>query len=265
MSESEYADYNGLVELARQTAIEHAMEWIPKLCEALRRENPEMSKEDIRETVANDCADFWSRATIRKWMPDEYKDPQKREAGKKGREKQLEQLIPAGGARSNRAEDGSVSQTEQESESFDRPRQDVGVGKETYEKLQRQFRNRLEFETKSRDDIIKQQSQEIQKLKELRDSQTIDDIPQLVDNKIGPLKVQNLSKINQYDRRGYQILANRFGELIRRKIAAEGKASIKFYITAKDRTTNIEYMVPVSFTVDMTDKSTDMVLDESRL
>ena len=60
------------------------------------------------------------------------------------------------------------------------------------------------------------------------------DIPQLVDNKIGPVKVQNLSKIHQYDRRGYQILANRFGELIRRKIAAEGKASIKFYITAKD-------------------------------
>ena len=53
-----------------------------------------MSKEDIRETVANDCADFWSRATIRKWMPDEYKDPQKREAGKKSRESQrLEEPI----------------------------------------------------------------------------------------------------------------------------------------------------------------------------
>jgi hypothetical protein len=46
-----------------------------------------------------------------------------------------------------------------------------------YEKLQGQFKNRLEFETKSRDDIIKQQSQEIQKLKELIDSQKIDDIP----------------------------------------------------------------------------------------
>ena len=38
---------------------------------------------------------------------------------------------------------------EQESESFDRPRQDAGVGKEMYEKLQRQSKNR-EFEIKSR-------------------------------------------------------------------------------------------------------------------
>ena len=263
MSESEYADYNGLVELARQTAIEHAMEWIPKLCEALKRENPEMSKEDIRETVANDCADFWSRATIRKWMPDEYKDPQKSEYGKKGREKQrLEEPIPAG---MNPAESSSVSQTEQESTSFDRPRQDVGVGKEMYEKLQRQFKNRLEFETKSRDDIIKQQSQEIQKLKELRDSQTIDDIPQLVDNKIGPVKVQDLSRISDFDRRGYQILASRFGEIVRRKLTSEGKASIKFYILAKHRTNGVESLVPVSFIVDMIGKTTELKLDESRL
>src|SRR5918996_2858040 len=125
-------------------------------------------------------------------MPDEYKDPQLSEYGKKGREKQrLEEPIPAG---MNPAESSSVSQIEQESESFDRPRQDVGVGREMYEKLQRQFKNRVEFETKSRDDIIKQQSQEIQKLKELGDSQTIDDIPQIVDNKIGPVKIQNHSK-----------------------------------------------------------------------
>ena len=50
-------------------------------------------------------------------MPDEYKDPQKREAGKKGRESQrLEEPIPAG---MNPAESSSVSQTEQDSESFE--------------------------------------------------------------------------------------------------------------------------------------------------
>jgi hypothetical protein len=262
MVESEYADYNSLVELARQTATEHAKEWIPKLCEALKRENPEMPKGDIRETVTNDCRDFWSRATISKFIPDEYKDPQKQKAGKKGREKQLEKPIPAGMVR---AEDSSASQTEQESESFDRPRQDVVVGKVRYEKLERQFKNRLEFETKSRDDIIKQQSQEIQKLRELRDSQTIDDIPQLVDNKIGAPKVQNLSKISELDKRGYQILASRFGEIVRRKLVSEGKATIMFYIIGKDRTTNVEYLVPISFMVDMMGRTTEMVLDESRL
>jgi hypothetical protein len=254
MVESEYVDYNGLVELARRTATEHAKEWIPKLCEALKRENPEMSKEDIRETVANDCRDFWSRATISKFIPDEYKDPQKQEAGKKGRKKQLEKPIPAGMVR---AEDSSVSQTEQESESFDRPRQDVGVGKVMYEKLQRQF--------KSKDDIIKQQSQEIQKLKELIDSQTMDDIPQLVDNKIGPVKVQNLAKVSEFDRRGFQILTSRVGEVIRRKLVSEGKAGVKFYMLAKDRTTGIESIVPVMFTMDMHNRSIELKLDESRL
>jgi hypothetical protein len=136
---------------------------------------------------------------------------------------------------------------------------------EMYKKLQRQFKNRLEFETKYRDDTIKQQSQEIQKLKELIDSQTIDDIPQLIDNKIGPVKVQNLSKLSQFDKRGYQILASRFGEVVRRKIVSEGKATIRFYIMSKDRTTNVESLVPVAFTVDMMGRTTELTLDESRL
>ena len=43
------------------------------------------------------------------------------------------------------------------------------------------------------------------------------------------------------------ILAGRFGELIRRKLVSEGKASIKFYALGKDRSTGVEYLVPVSF------------------
>jgi hypothetical protein len=46
------------------------------------------------------------------------------------------------------------------------------------------------------------------------EGQDLTEIPQIIDNKIGPLKVQNLSKINQYDRRGYSILASRFGETV---------------------------------------------------
>jgi hypothetical protein len=99
----------------------------------------------------------------------------------------------------------------------------------------------------------------------LQEAQNIDDIPQMVDNKIGPVKMQNLSKINDFDRRGYQILATRFSELVRRKLASDGKLSIKLYLLTKDRTTNIEYLVPISFVVNMTEKSTDIMLDESRL
>ena len=241
-----------------------ARTWIPRLCQALKEENSEMSNEDIRDRVEKDCAYIWSKSTIRTYIPDEFKDLQKQEAGRKGRETQLEEPIPAG-ARETGAENSSVPSKVLESESFDRPRQDIGDGKETYEKLQRHSKNRLEFEVKSRDDIIKQQSQEIQKLKELRDSQTMDDIPQLIDNKIGPVKAQNLSKVSEFDKRGHQILASRFGEVVRRKIVSEGKVAVKFYIISKDRTTNIEYMVPVLFTVNMTGRATELALDESRL
>jgi hypothetical protein len=236
-----------------------------KALSSIKEENSEMSNEDIRDRVEKDCAYIWSKSTIRTYIPDEFKDLQKQEAGRKGREKQLEEPIPAGGARETGAENSSVPSKVLESESFDRPRQDIGDGKETYEKLQRRSKNRLEFEVKSRDDIIKQQSQEIQKLQELVDSQTMDDIPQLIDNKIGPVEVQNLSKVSEFDKRGYQILASRFGEVVRRKIISEGKVGVKFYIISKDRTTNIEYMVPVLFTVNMVGRATELALDESRL
>jgi hypothetical protein len=64
----------------------------------------------------------------------------------------------------------------------------------------------------------------------LEESQLVADIPQLIDDKVGTIKVQNL-KISQFDKRGYQLLCSRFGEVVRRKIIGEGKASVRFYIT----------------------------------
>src|SRR5919109_975003 len=209
-----------------------------------------MSKEDIRETVTNDCRDFWSRATITKFMPDEYKDPQKQEAGRKRQEKQrLEEPIPAGTVP---AESSSDSSTGQESESFENMDRgpDVKPTSEMYRKLQRDLKNRLE----ATEQVVKEKDKEIEKWKNIVEGQNIPDIPQLVDNKIGVVKIQtlqNLSKLSEFDRRGYQILASRFGEIVRRKIVGEGKATVRFYIIGKDRTTNVEYMVPIAFTVDM--------------
>ena len=75
-----------------------------------------MSNEDVRDTVTNYCANIWSKATIRKFMPDEYKDPLQQARIKKRYEKQLEEPIPVGTVPT---ENGSVSQTEQESTSFE--------------------------------------------------------------------------------------------------------------------------------------------------
>ena len=76
--------YDQLLEQARGSA----KYWIPKLCEALRKENSEMSNDDIRERVKKDCIGTWQRDTITEALPEEYKDKLRSELGKKGRQKQ---------------------------------------------------------------------------------------------------------------------------------------------------------------------------------
>lgn len=147
-----------------------------------------------------------------------------------------------------------------------RSRKVASTGEETYES---EPAPRPTVEVKRLQTELEAKTQELEEAKKkaaiLQEAQNIDDIPQMVDNKIGPVKIQNLSKINDFDRRGYQILASRFSELVRRKLVSEGKAAVKLYVITKDRTTNIEYLVPISFVVNMLDKSTDIILDESRL
>jgi GTPase involved in cell partitioning and DNA repair len=45
----------------------------------------------------------------------------------------------------------------------------------------------------------------------LQASQNVQDIPQLVEDQIGLIKVQNLSRISEYDRKGLQALACKVG------------------------------------------------------
>jgi hypothetical protein len=254
--ETQYTNYNRLLEQAREAGASTARTWIPKLCQALREEDKNLSKEDIRDRVEKDCAYIWSKSTIRTYIPGEFKDLQKQEAGRKGREKQLEETIPAVGVRETGTENSSVPSKVLESKSFE----DTDRGPDV--KPASQIVNKLQNELKS---IRTKLEEEKRKVALLQEQQDVSDIPQLIDNKIGPLKVQNLSRISGPNTRGYHILASRFGEIIRRQLASEGKASIKFYILGKDRTTNIEYLAPVAFIVDMMVRTTELILDESRL
>jgi hypothetical protein len=122
ISEADFSKYDQLLEQARGSA----KYWIPKLCEALRRENPEMSNDDIRERVTRDCIPIWQKSTIRDALTDEYKQKDKAQAGKKGRQKQLVQAsgtvtiteepeVPV----KLRAENGSYSSTGQKSQTSD--------------------------------------------------------------------------------------------------------------------------------------------------
>ncbi|HYZ65451.1 MAG TPA: hypothetical protein VE574_01865, partial [Nitrososphaeraceae archaeon] len=105
---------------------------IPKLCAALKRENPNYSNYDIREIVEKDCIQTWQKATIRDALPDEYKEKMRQELGKEGNKARFEtgseqaSEFADSGERgnvlrdSNLAEPSSVGPVEDVSEDFDK-------------------------------------------------------------------------------------------------------------------------------------------------
>jgi hypothetical protein len=58
-----------------------ANEYIPKMYQALRNENRDMSAQDAGKRIQKDCARIWARRTIRHALPAEAKDPKKQKAG----------------------------------------------------------------------------------------------------------------------------------------------------------------------------------------
>jgi hypothetical protein len=113
-----HSEYNNLLRQAKGSA----KYWIPKLCDALRNEDSKMSNEDIRDRIEKDCIETWQKPTIRDALPEEYKDKQRVEQGKKGREKQLVSVYV--GKTQNqpdesRANDQAIEQKEPYSRTFE--------------------------------------------------------------------------------------------------------------------------------------------------
>jgi hypothetical protein len=77
--------------------------------------------------------------------------------------------------------------------------------------------------------------------------------------------MQNLSRISDFDRRGFQILAGRYTEIIKRKLENDGNARISFCVVAKDRTTGVQSLVPIKFIIDLDARKAEVILDESKL
>jgi hypothetical protein len=96
------------LEKVRTAALRTAAESVPHLYNILVTDEGR-DHNDAREILYDRLQDIWSRATIRKFLPDEVKDEKKSEWGKQGREKQLEE------ARKLRAEQSSDLQKEPES------------------------------------------------------------------------------------------------------------------------------------------------------
>jgi len=120
--------YDDVLNELRQKGEKLANQYIVELYTILRDEE-KMPPEECRDKIEHDCVDLWSRATIRKYLPPEAKDPKKRQAGKMGgdekNKKKAMLLLVAQqntgegeGARINLAENDSYEQNKQESETF---------------------------------------------------------------------------------------------------------------------------------------------------
>jgi hypothetical protein len=64
-----------------------AREYIPKMYQALRKENHEIPPTDARDRIEKDCAGIWSKRTLLDALPDEAKNPEKQKAARLGQTK----------------------------------------------------------------------------------------------------------------------------------------------------------------------------------
>ena len=90
--------YDNLLKEAKAKAEAFALtarEYIPKMYNALREEDPHMSPDDAGDRIRKDCVGIWSRRTILDALPSEAKDPKKQKAGRLSRTKHRSAAFPA--------------------------------------------------------------------------------------------------------------------------------------------------------------------------
>jgi hypothetical protein len=115
--------YDDILNELRQKGERLANQYIFELYNILRDEE-KMPPDDCRDKIEHDCVDLWSKATIRKYLPPELKDPKKRQAGKIGGENKKKAMLlitqntGEEGARSVLAENDSYAKNKQESQTF---------------------------------------------------------------------------------------------------------------------------------------------------
>lgn len=84
------SNYNDLLVAARIEAEAYRLAlnkylpigYIPRMYEALRRENPNFSPKDAINRIQNDTADIWSKITILRALSDEAINQEKQKAGR---------------------------------------------------------------------------------------------------------------------------------------------------------------------------------------
>jgi hypothetical protein len=108
--------YNNLLKEIRTKAegffISTAKEYIPKMYQALRNENPNLTPEGARDRIEKDCVDIWSKRTILDALPDEAKDLEKQKAGRLSQKEPNSAAVSAAPLSTNKKEEEIIIDTE---------------------------------------------------------------------------------------------------------------------------------------------------------
>lgn len=91
-----------------------AKTYIPKCVDALKVEQPERTKDEIKDIILKEFLQYWTRKTIMDALGDEYKDKEKQEAGKQsqeGKQKVAAEMISAKNSQQTVTEDENITTT----------------------------------------------------------------------------------------------------------------------------------------------------------
>jgi hypothetical protein len=252
--------YDDLLKVARGSA----KVLIPKMCAALKRENPNYSNCDIREIVTKDCISVWQKATIRDALPEEYKERVKQEAGRIGREKQLEQasgLVTEGehAPDENRAESGSFGPVKEDFEKMNSG-QGVRTQSERIEKLEKQPNEQVrELE------IVKKELEIVKEENRILKEKTMPEIFKEMQDKFydepGIIDAKRLHKINIESGRNLRIMFERYNIVLQNAVEKGLPVPFGMYALTKPDMK----LVPVRIMVDFNRKTIRISLWEKKV
>src|SRR5918995_1398331 len=270
--------YDELLRFARGSA----KVMIPKLCAALKKENPHYSNYDIREIVSKDCISIWQKTTIVDALPDEYKDKAKAEASRKGRQMQLLQEQTSGliteredaegeGIDDNginvsvksRTENGSVGPVEDVSEDFSKMNRgpDVITEKERAKMLSKELEEADSERSLLRHEIDDLKNQ-VKTLSEKSSPELLKEIQErFADDQKGVLDAKKLQKISMEAGKNLLILVERYNSILQEAVERGKPVPFGTYIMTKPEMK----LVPVRIMVDFKSDRIWVELWEKRL
>jgi hypothetical protein len=274
--------YDQLLSQARGTA----KYWIPRLCGALRSENPNYSNYNIKEIVMKDCIEIWQKATIRDALPDEYKDKLRQELGREGNKvrygsEQATEFADSGEScgnqrDSNLAKSSSFDPIEDVSEDFDRMNrgQDVITESEKIKKLGERITQveeekemiRVENHTlKEENHTLKEENHTLKEenhiLKEKTQPELLKELQEKFYDEPGLLDAKKLQKISMEAGKNLMILAERYNSILQEAVERGKPVPFGTYILTKPELK----LVPIRIMVDFDRKRIRVELWEKRL